>query len=789
MWPLLMPWLGALALLIAAPTLAVLDAHAALVLAPLCALAAASATRMALAAATLNDQPTSARRWVQRARWAALIVVLPAAQLALHGVFLPWCAPVAGLQQWLLAPTLAAVVAVCMAVVAAVIWPRHPRTGWLIIAMITTIPPVWRFLTEPTVASWHVLLGFVPGAVYEDAFGPDHRLVAFRAITTAGWLALAAAAAVALEGRANGSAIGVGQAVHRVATDGRGRVAVVVAATAAAVAVLLGADQGWRVTRADVLATLPITVELDVEGDSSPEAIVHLAATPGWRQRAARIGEDTALQWLALRAFFGVKPERPIEVFVYADDRQKSALMGADAVEMAKPWLSEAHLVDPGYGASILSHEMAHVFGASLAGGIFGVPMHHGVLPDALRIEGLAVAAEWPIRGGLDPHGMSRAMRILNLAPPIATLLTPAGFAGQNAAVAYTLAGSWVRLIAARCGRGGLARYYDGADVDVACGAAPGAMATAWERFVDSDQAGSPSDDALALARASFESPGLLARPCLLETGRCAHRASEAWRRGDAEAERGIWHDLRAALTPHLGQSQLPLGLDLAWTAALVRTGDLAAAAAVIEGRIASAPRALDRAALLDARGDLALLQGDSQAARAAWGEALKLPAGAGTQRTLLAKAALVGSKAGRDAVALLFALGRPSVDVDAVVRHLLAAAPHEPWARYLAARRRLFQDTESEDASERAHDAAALHAITRDPRMPAQLRVECGRLLALLAARDGRCDAVERYADEAGGDATVVAWRTQFLSRCNDLRELQRSGRTWLRLKTRPIQ
>lgn len=161
-----------------------------------------------------------------------------------------------------------------------------------------------------------------------------------------------------------------------------------------------------------------------------------VAHARGW------VAEDAAFRFQSLYTWFGGAPT-PIDLYLYRDSAQKRRLMGADRVDMAKPWLRQVNMVLPEYGASVLTHELAHVFAVQFAPAPFGVPMRFGVLPDALLIEGVAVAAEWPLRNGLDPHQWARAMRQLGLAPKLQLLMSPTGFFGQSSERAYTLVSSF----------------------------------------------------------------------------------------------------------------------------------------------------------------------------------------------------------------------------------------------------------------------------------------------------------------------------------------------------------
>ncbi len=772
----------------ALPGVGVLDVHAALLLAPVCAWAAGAAARRRL----IDARPLAAT--LADALWIAAI---PPLLLWANGLRVPSCAPGTGLLAWLLGPVGAMIVGACMGTIAVALRPRASHLGFWLLALATAVAPLHAFLAGPTVASWNELLGMVPGALYEDALGPDLRTLAFRATTTPMWLALAAWALVALQQPRAGLGAWIG------ALRGRGaaRVAAWVAVTAAVVGAQRGGVDGWRVGQTDLDRALPIAMELRLTPESQadttrrPEVVVHVTAAPGWRRRGRLVAEDAAVRWLELRAWIGA-PRGTVDVYVYMHDDQKQGLMGARAVEMAKPWLGQAHLVDPGFGETILTHEMAHVFGAGLIDGPFGVPMRAGVLPDAIRIEGFAVAAEWPDDDGLDPHDLTAAMQALGLAPAIDDLLSPLGFATESSSRAYSMAGSLLRFVAEHCGGPALSAVYAGAELEAACRQARASRASgpagrddatvlaAWQTMLDARAKALPATQIERL-RARFASPGLLLRPCPLETGRCRERAERAWRANDSEAELAEWRSLREQLLRVVPPGTLPLGLDLAWIAALSRAGRGDAALESLAQRLGQQPRDVDRAALLSARGDLHLRAGDVAAARRDWDAAAALPRSEGARRTLRIKAALADGEAGRAAIRSLYGLGAPHVHAAEVLGALATAtdaafpAAESIAARYLNGRRRLLGSRRSEAVRdlEQVLDASAARSEL-GPELPR----EVARLLALDAARSGDCEAVERLAERAGDGEIVRHWRTAYRSRCARMRELG-PARRWLRV------
>ena len=753
------------------PGLGVLDFHAALLLSPLIGWAAGAHVRRQRRGAI--DAAACLRR-------VLLTTFGPALLLWLNALRVPTCAVGTGWQIWLIGPGSSAIVGACMATLAARLMPHRATLGWWLLAIGSALTPLHAFLTEPTVATWHELFGMIPGSIYEDALGPDARTLAFVATTAPFWLGAAVWALATTQVRS--------AALPRNLLLTRGRLGLMLAATALGVGWVRGGADGWRVRRADVIDALPIAVELRLrdriptdggapqrpEAEGRPDVVLRMAAAPGWRRKARLLAEDTAVRWHQLRSFLGAVPDATIEVFVYLDDDHKRRLMGAHGVEMAKPWLHQAHLVDPGYGDTTLAHELAHVFGAALAGGPFGVPMRGGLLPDAVRIEGLAVAAEWPELDGLDPHAQAAAMERLGLLPAVEALLSPIAFAVESSARAYTVAGSLLRHVGETCGQAALQAVYRGEGIDPACGVGEGVTIADWRaRLAALAKTLAPADVEKLAAR--FASPGLLQRPCPLETGRCRERAQRAHRRNDTAAVLREWSTLHDALRAHLGLGVLPLGLDLALAGALAGASDLAQAEALLVTRLGRAPRDVDRAALLAALGDVGLRKGDVAAALSRWREAAALPRGEAAARTLAVKAALVERDAGRRAVMDLFALGAPSLAFRPRIEALHAALPDAKVARYLWARMQLF-------GVKAPAAVAALAELAGDVSVDRWVRRECLRLLALHAARAGACDALFPLAQAAGVDLAVRAWHEALQDRCAIVQRLG-PPRRWRRL------
>lgn len=706
-----------------------MDYHACLVLAPIMAL---SAGLLALRALDAGSEPTDG---AATGSWWPVggVICLPGMVLLINAVVVPNCSPATGLAVYLLGPVASAGVAVAMAKVIHQVCGRWRRAAFLLLATASCVPAAWHFLTSAQVSAYAPLVGHIAGALYEDVVEVQWCWVSYRLLDLALWACLIAAA--------------------HPRSVGRRHLPLALALITLAVGWHRAPLDGWRVNEAALERALPIQVHVDVGGLGAgdarsgrieasapqPALILHLPAGAelGWLRR--QLARDAHNDYLILWSFFGRPAGETIHVHLYPDVATKHRLMGARQVEMAKPWLGQVHMALPGPGGTLLRHELAHVFAAPAGRWPLAIPLRGGWLPDALLIEGVAVAAEWPLRAGLDPHRQAHAMRALGLAPPLTSLLSPTGFFGQSGARAYTLAGSFVRWLVDRRGPQVLDRLYRDGDIAAAVGVPLQTLVGQWEAFVDGDPANGLTERDLAMAQARFEPSALLLRPCPLSIGRCRDRAGRAMIAGNFRRERDLREGLMETLAPYVAGRPLGPDLVLAQAAARARSGDAAAGLQAVQDWLAGARGVglsrLRRAALLLASGDLRLLAGDVEGARAQWRAVEALPVADHVLRGLRVRSHLCQTDWGRAWLGASMLLGSPPDRWHRRVDALLAAAPDDPIARYLHGRAYLFRD----ETGGAVRGLVGLLPTLSDrwPLLAAATR----RSLAVHAARLGQCD------------------------------------------------
>ncbi len=737
MRPLLGNWLvptvplgGAVALLASGG--GALDYHAALALAPL----------HALAAAWLGLQQ---RPGLDRQRWA-LLTAAPLALLLLAAPWRPSCEFWHGLGFWLLGPLMAALVGAGMGRLVALLTARGSGQRLILLALLvgSSLPAALAFLQGPQVFGYAPAVGWVAGALYEDGVALHWGYLAYRLVDLAIWLPMLAAS-LALQRLQLGWSLQALRLALR--SQNRAVAALGLAPLALGVGLLRAGPEGWRIDEAAVRAALPVTAQLDQErcggtpGDHSPALRLHLPPGASLARRRELFIHDACFRYRQLREWFAEVPL--VELYAWPDARAKQRWMGAARVEIAKPWLGQAHLVLPELGASVLTHEMAHVFAAEWNRGPLGIPLRYGALPDALAIEGLAVAAEWHQRGGLSPHQWARAARQLHKAPPLGKLLSPQGFLAGNSDLAYTIAGSLVRWLRDTRGLAALHTLYASGDWRAAAGTSVEDFSKEWATFVDDRQRHPLSEGDLERARARFEPPGLFERPCALAVGRCRDRADRLLRTGRPHQALEQWQSLSERLQQVVDGPEAP---EVAWElgAARASAGEpLEALQGLLQWLAASESAGrpvnrLQRAAATSLMGDFAWHGGRLDEARRHWSAAAQHPVGEATLRTLEVKQALAAQPGAREFLATQLLAGGSAQRAGAVFRRLAKALPDHPVVGYLVARRALrLQQGESA-----LGDLERWLPQLRQP-WPWTAR-EAARLLALHKARTGDCSGLQ---------------------------------------------
>lgn len=578
-----------------------------------------------------------------------------------------------------------------------------------------------RLYSEPQIFVYSAPFGFWPGSIYDEELAVDARLVAFRIYSTLLAFTILAVARLFID-----------------------RKTLVVTTQRLPVLGLLGALALAAVTWRAQLAGEAVGFDLDRESvrtrlshvERTDHFVIHIDPTVTSTQ-ARRIREDHELRFAQLDRFFGGAPSGVITSFVYRDTSQKAALMGAGRTQVARPWAREIHLNGFDFPHTVLKHELAHVFAGRLAKGLFRVPAASGVFVNIGIVEGIAVAADWPV-SELTVHGWTRAMKELDLLPDLRRGLDVAGFWSLSSSRAYTAAGSFVRYLVDTYGMEKFAVLYRENDFDAAYGRSLDGLVTEWEGFVEQLPL---SEDDLLIAEHRFRRPSIFQKVC-------AHRAANLARSGYGKLSSG---DVDGGITDLMQLVEYAPGS----TQPLVSISEALASRSRYDEAEAYARRALEtegsteksRALATEALGDLAWRRGEVEEARRRFEEVLRLHLSTPSDRLQAARLHALDRPPAVQATLRDYLTNRLSPSAGLVrLGDLARERPDDPLVAYLYARALENADLYAEGL---AHiEAAELPGLL--PPLAIEARLIGGRLLFFAGRAEAAAAAFEAIAQEA---------------------------------------
>ena len=276
---------------------------------------------------------------------------------------------------------------------------------------------------------------------------------------------------------------------------------------------------------------------------------------------AEELAREHEFQFQQLSNFFDVTPKEKIRSFVYRNATQKGQLLGASRTQIARPWVREIHIHGSQVPHPVLKHELAHIFSGEFAPPPFHIPMHGG-LPNIGLIEGIAVAADWPVRE-LTIHEWASAMMKLGRLPNVSESLDPTGFWSLASSRAYTSAGSFVRWLIDKDGLKSFARIYRGESFATVYGESSATLETKWRLFLTQMDL---DDVALRMAEHRFAQPSIFQKVCARTSATLSREALSLLRAGNLKSARQAieqsyaFHPSNPALVSALARAYLRNG-------------------------------------------------------------------------------------------------------------------------------------------------------------------------------------------------------------------------------------
>lgn len=636
---------------------------------------AAIATALLIATRSLttdNGQLTTPFDALGRGVSLGAVLALTGATIAtLHGLRAGFCDAPLGYELWATGPGPGAVMGGAWGAGAGLVALRFRRSrlGAVLLALLGPLGGIaiglWRFYTSPMVFGFDPFVGYFAGPLYDTIVDPGTRLLSYRLGSLATLFGVTVLAFhLELDER---------QRLRLVSRGRPGWVAAGALALGLSLAITLsGPRLGHYSTTASIEAGLGRSL---VVGRCQ---VVYSAAVP--KPDAERVGRECTGHLPEVERYLGAHGPERVKVFLFASDAEKGAYMGATHTYIAKPWRGEVYVQAAGFPHPTLGHELAHVVSGSFGSGPFRVagPLA-GLIPDPGRIEGIAVAASPGEDDDFTLLEWSRALLDLQLLPDMGSVFR-LGFLAKASNTAYTVAGAFVSWLHDHYGATVVRGWYAGKPLAELTG---GKTLATLDREFRADLAKiSLRPELLAMAKARFDRPSIFGRVCPRRVDRDLALAEARLGAGDA---RGAREAFVALLELEPANTRARFGT----VQCDVREGELERAVERYQA-LANDPRlsVLERASVLEARGDVLVMAQHPEEAVKTYNQVRKLDADEDRQRTLDVKvlAALARPNAGIRALLI----GDPKLGAswdEAAPRLGAEAAAGDPLAQYLVGR------------------------------------------------------------------------------------------------------
>lgn len=694
----------------------------------------------AVTAADAHPAATVLGLWGGAVGRAWLVLALPLVAVLANALRVRNCDLGAGLGWFFVLPMSSAALGAALGVVVGLARPWRGRVAPVALAFsgvaASIVWGVWRFYAAPPIFGYDPFVGYFAGTLYDEEIAVTAALGWARLYHLALALAALGAAALFLDGARLTVRFG--------AAAGRARVAAFVLA-AGALGLGLHARRaalGFALDAGDIARALGAEKR-------TAHFVLHYSPRGPYAKDIDAYAADDEFRWQELTRFFGRAPTPPVHAFLFDSAAQKRALMGAGHTFIAKPWRREIYLQYDAWPQEVAWHELAHVFAGQFGDPIFGIA-RAGLRFNVGLIEGVAVAASFAGHP-LTPHQTVEVLREAHLVgPDTLAAVMGARFFGLNAGQAYAIAGSFCRFLYDTRGAARLEALYRAGGVDDSWrriyGVPFSTLRDEWLRQIDAEAV---PPDARAVAMERLRRPSVFHRVCAHAQALKRQAAQAAARAGDRQAALAAFEAVCA------DDPADPRNLADAMDAALAADAP-GEARRLAEALLARDVDGVMRGRAETALGDLGLLHGDLDAARAHYDRAARLPMDAAAARLLTVKRLVCGWPAGPSRAALVPLLVAPPSERDAglellTLQKLADTDPDRALYHYLLARQLYARGRWADVVRELTHPAA-------EPLPDARFDAEAGRILGAALFRLGRlAEARARFARLAD-DTTLPA-------------------------------
>jgi hypothetical protein len=284
------------------------------------------------------------------------------------------------------------------------------------IFFIFVLTPILEFYIYPQVYFYNVIVGIIPGTIYDEEILLSSKLVIYRIIHFVLFSILL-------------------YSIFKVGSIKKKERKLLMLSTVLAVVLffLLKPYLGYATTKYELFENLKASM-----------------LTPDIEIRYADNLTTNNATILAFESIYYLKEvERKTKLstpknlisYVFKDSKQKGALFGSKAANVAKPWMNQIFL-DNNSAENTLEHELVHIFAAEIGSTPFKIADGFNMA----MLEGYAMAIE-DNYSGYDIHYMALLAKSSGYNFDIPALFLPFNFFSNTSSLSYILAGSFVKYL------------------------------------------------------------------------------------------------------------------------------------------------------------------------------------------------------------------------------------------------------------------------------------------------------------------------------------------------------
>jgi len=425
-----------------------------------------------------------------------LLLLLPLAILLANAFVVRNCSIAEGIAFYVLLPGVSVCFSTALAFFCCMHY-RHPRVVFLLLMLLTFAYAGLMGYTTPAIFSYNFFYGYFTGFTYDEGLRITLTLVSFRLVTLGLGAAFLWAGVLLLKHTRRSDSVWIkGRTLVEVMFRPSQRGFSIGIVVLIALIYWFRCDLGYESTASYIENQLGGVLRTEHFTIYYPRNLYD-------DHDLQRIADEHEFRLKEIMDLFNLPNVRPITSFIYPSADAKLRLIGAGNTDIAKPWSNQVHVTAQSL-LSTLHHELVHV-----VAGRFGRPVIHASFSMGLT-EGLATALDWEW-GSRTVHEYAAAMRALDIAPDITSLMTPIGFISQSSSVSYVLAGSFCRYLIDRYGIRKFLQVYGSEDYRTQYGRPLRVLIIEWQDFldrIDLDQTD------LTAAEVFFRRPSIFSKTC-----------------------------------------------------------------------------------------------------------------------------------------------------------------------------------------------------------------------------------------------------------------------------------